>query len=217
MDELPTAADEPIEPRLKVSTSARLLPVGSYLLMSLGAAIASGLLLYGHLSGSYDSLSVRAILLEMGRANVAVMLMIYGAVTFGAIGVAVTFGRLMINTETASPRPAELIKPGIAALVAPALLWFAETRLISTAVPGALEPGTDTGPIFALAYVFLGLAVVIGLGSAVYSLIIITRRRVAVPLRDFWLLAWAAIFQAVVIYAMFGFQYRTWWLYSTAY
>ncbi len=217
MNETPTARDEPVEPKLKVSTSARLLPIGSYLLLSLGAAISSGLLLYGHLTGSFAGLRVREYFLAMGQANLAVMLLIYAAFAFGFIGVVLTFSRLMVNTITASPRPVDLIKPGVVALIAPALLWFAETRLISTAVPGALEPGTDVAWILAVAYTLLGLAVVVGVGSAAYSVVAIAHKKAAVPRRDFWLLIWAVILQGALTYAMFGYQYRTWWLYSTAY
>jgi hypothetical protein len=204
--------------RVKVSGLARALPGFSYAAIAAGAGISS-LFLFQTIPET-ESISPRdagAFLRSVGDINLPAMVGLYLGAILGFAGVVFAFSRLMVNTSTASPPGAIFIVPGILGLLPAFILWTAESRLISALVPGGLDVGTDPSVVIASASNLLLLNIPVSLVGTIVALLVslvpFEYRMLRTPLP----LLVVTIFSALTIYAMFGFQYRTWWLFNVPY
>ncbi|HEY3102140.1 MAG TPA: hypothetical protein VGJ69_01020 [Pyrinomonadaceae bacterium] len=206
--------DEPIQsvpPR--VSILARIIPVLSYLLPALGAAI-SGLSLINVLRAmrNAESAGIAAVAAGISEANVAVVVSLYLAIIVGFVGVVIGLVRMFTSVTTASPSGWYFLITGFLGLLPMLSLWRAQSILLEVLFSRSVGMVEVAGQITLFSMVALCLGVVlipILLASAFVPLPSILRAKRK------WAPTIALLVMETAIVAMTAlYHLRTAWVYS---
>jgi len=135
---MPTAQfnSEPTVPA-KVSILARLVPLFSYVIAMLGAALSS-LLIVRTFEGmrNAEAAGIAAVAGGLSEASQTAVIALYLAIFVGVIGIVLMIARSLMTTATASPSGWFFLITGGLSLIPQALLWKAESLIVQAISPG---------------------------------------------------------------------------------
>jgi hypothetical protein len=198
----------------RVSIIARIVPVFSYALPALGAAV-SALLLLSVLRAmrNAEAAGIGAVTAGISEGNLAILVTLYLAIFIGAAGVVIGLVRLFTTTVTASPSAWYYLIAGVLGLTPMFALWQAQSILLNAILspsPGGVSVVAGQITLFSIIAIVLGGAsILILLASSFVPLPAILRaKRKWAPLIMLLVIETAIIGMTVV------YHLRTAWLYS---
>ena len=149
----------------RVSILARLIPLSSYGLPALGAAVSAWLFL-GVMQAmrNAEAAGIAAVAGGMSEANLAILVTFYLAIFVGFAGIIIGVVRVFLDTTTASPAGWFYLVAGLIGFAPMLTLWQAESLLIEILV-GRTQMGIAgvAKQITICLMLTLGLAVIGGL------------------------------------------------------
>ena len=200
----------------RISIMARLVPVLSYALPALGAAVSAMLLLNVlRAMRNAEAAGIAAVAGGISEANIAILVTLYLAIFIGGAGVVIGLVRLFTTTTTASPSALYYLIAGVLGMVPMFALWKAQSLLLDAIIPRSVGAGVSevAGQITlfsTVAIILGGVSIIVLLASAFVKLPAILRaKRKWAPLVALLVIETAIIAMTVV------YHLRTTWLYSS--
>ena len=196
-----------------VSILARLVPVFSYAIPMLGAAL-SALLLMGAMNAmrNAETAGIAAVAGGMSEASLTIAIALYLGIFVGVIGIVVMVVRSLITTSSASPSGWFFLSSGSLSLIPLGILWKAGSLLVQAISPGSggiVRVASTIQLCLTLTLVTaVGFAVILLVASLVPLPTALRAKRSYAPVLIQVLMELALIGMAV------AFQLRTSWLYQ---
>lgn len=198
----------------RISILARLVPVFSYAIPMLGAAL-SAFLLMGVMEAmrNAESAGIAAVAGGMAEADLAITIALYLGVFVGFIGIVVMVIRSFLSTTTASPSAWFFLVAGGLGFVPMVLLWEAESLLIQ-----AISPGYRGGIALVASTIQLCLTMTL-ITAPTFALILLVASLVPLPsvLRakgNYAPLVVLVLMEVLLIGMAVAFQVRTSWFHQ---
>jgi hypothetical protein len=200
--------------RPRVSILARIVPVLSYALPSLGAA-ASAFLFISVLRAmrNAETAGIGAVAAGISEANIAILVSLYLAIVVGLVGVAIGLVRCFTTTATASASAWFFFITGILGLAPIFTLWQAQSLLLNVLF------SRSSGGVSAVARevsVLLVVTIVAGMASILILLVtaVVPLPRVLHAKRKWTSVVMLLVMQAAIVVMTILYHMRTAWLYS---
>jgi len=119
------------QPASRVSILARIIPVLSYALPALGAAVSALFLInVFRAMRNAETAGVAAVAAGIREANFPILITLYLGVVLGFAGIAIGLARMFTTTTTATPSSWFFLITGIIGLLPALLLWQAQSLLL---------------------------------------------------------------------------------------
>ena len=195
----------------RVSILARLVPVFSYVIPMLGAALSAVLVGRALEAMRYaESAGVAAVAGGLAEADLAVVVALCLAVFIGFIGIVILIVRSFMSTTTASPSAWFFLITGILSLISPLLLWETQSLMVQAITPGS------GGIVHFASSIRLCLLLTL-VTSAVFTLLFLVASLIPMPSvlrakRKFASILILVLMELVLIGTAVAFQVRTSWL-----
>ena len=200
--------------RSRVSFLARLIPVMSYIIPAIGAALTTFLIIRAMQAVSVaGSSGLSAVAGGISEASLPVLIALYIAIICGVAGIIFAAVRLKMPTKTVSPPPWFILISGVLCLVPVALLWEAESVLIEAIIApssrGIAQAAYTIRLLLIMTPIAASISVLLSLTGAVWP--------VSSRSRPKWGPVVAlVIIELALVFAAFAFQDRISWLHQVA-
>jgi len=198
----------------RVSIVARLIPLISYALPALGAAV-SAYLFMGVMQAmkNAESAGIAAVAGGMAEANVAIIATFYIALLFGLAGVIIGLVRAFTRTTTASPAGWFYLVTGIVGFAPVVTLWQAQSLLVEVLV-GRIQEGVASVASQITLCLMLTLAL-----TVIGAVILLVASLVPLPRFMRAKLKWSpavflVVMELVLILITVAYHMRTYWFYQ---
>lgn len=200
----------------RVSILARIVPVFSYVVPAIGAAVSAWLLLgVFRAMRNAESAGIAAVAGGMSEANIAILVTLYLAILIGMAGIVVGLVRVFTTTVTASPSPLYFLITGVLGLLPMFALWHAQS-LVMDVIFSRSPPEGGVSAIAGQITLFSIIAIVVG---AISTVILLASAFLPLPAflraRKKWApLVMLLIIQTLIIAMTVIYHVRTAWLYA---
>lgn len=197
----------------RISIIARIVPVFSYLLPALGAAV-SALLLKGVMAAmrTVEGAGIAVAAAGISEANLAILVTLYLAILVGIAGVVIGLVRMFTTTVTASPSAWYFLVAGVLGVAPMFALWRAQSLLLDVLISRTVGIAAVAGQI----NLFSIVAAVLGIASVFVLLVsaFVPLPRILFANRKWASLIMLLIMETVIIVMTVVYHLRTAWLYS---
>lgn len=197
----------------RISILARLVPVFSYAIPMLGAAL-SALLINRVLEAmrNAESAGIAAVAGGMAEADLAITIALYLGVFVGFIGIVAMVIRCFMSTTTASPSGWFFLITGGLSLIPLLLLWRAQSLLVQGISPGS----GGVAEVAASIQLCLTMTLV---GAVAFALILLVASLAPLPFtfrakQKYAPMLVLVLMEIVLIGMAVAFQVRTSWLHQ---